>query len=92
MNDSRLTSWYEVQGLEQIASPALFFYRDRIIENSKRMIIAISGNAGRLRPHVKTHKSAEIIKLQMNQGITKFKLTFPIYLMDCLWFYFNQIL
>ena len=65
-------AWFEVEEIDQIPSPALFFYRDRIIENIRRMI-AISDNPNRLRPHVKTHKVAEIITLQMAQGIKKFK-------------------
>jgi D-serine deaminase-like pyridoxal phosphate-dependent protein len=36
-------------------------------------MIAIAGNAGRLWPHVKTHKMPEVVRLQMKQGISKFK-------------------
>src|SRR5690606_7994890 len=31
------------------------------------------GDVNRLRPHVKTHKTDEILKLQLDAGITKFK-------------------
>jgi D-serine deaminase-like pyridoxal phosphate-dependent protein len=33
----------------------------------------MAGNVSRLRPHVKTHKMTEIVKLQMKHGIYKFK-------------------
>jgi len=33
----------------------------------------IAGGADRLRPHVKTHKMAGIIRLQVEQGISGFK-------------------
>ena len=36
-------------------------------------MIAVAGDAGRLRPHVKTHKTPEIVRLQLKHGITRFK-------------------
>ena len=36
-------------------------------------MIDIAGSVDQLRPHVKTHKMSEIIKLQMKHGIYKFK-------------------
>lgn len=36
-------------------------------------MIAMAGGAARLRPHVKTHKMAEVIRLQLEAGIDKFK-------------------
>jgi D-serine deaminase-like pyridoxal phosphate-dependent protein len=47
-------------------------YPDRIAENLDRMI-AWTGNPSLLRPHVKTHKLSEIIKMKLAKGITKFK-------------------
>jgi len=64
--------WFIVRNADEISSPALLVYPDRIEENITRMI-AIAGNAGRLWPHVKTHKMAEVVRLQMKQGINKFK-------------------
>ena len=58
--------------VSEIPSPALLFYPGRIQRNIDRMI-AIARDVGRLRPHIKTHKSAEIIRMQMNSGIQKFK-------------------
>ncbi len=37
-------------------------------------MIEIAGGVTWLRPHVKTHKMAEVIKLQMQMGISKFKV------------------
>ena len=64
--------WYEIENVDEIASPALAFYPERIEENIRRMI-RIAGDAGRLRPHVKTHKTGEIVKLQLKHGIRRFK-------------------
>jgi D-serine deaminase-like pyridoxal phosphate-dependent protein len=64
--------WWEIANVGEIASPALVFYPERIEENVRRMI-RIAGDAGRLRPHVKTHKTGEIVKLQLKHGIRRFK-------------------
>jgi len=64
--------WYEIANVGDIPSPALVFYPERIEENIRRMI-RVAGGAGRLRPHVKTHKTAEIVQLQLKHGIGKFK-------------------
>lgn len=64
--------WYRPRNESSISTPAVLVYPDRIEENIRRMI-AIAGSPQRLRPHVKTHKMAEIISLQVRQGIRKFK-------------------
>lgn len=64
--------WYIVENVNEICSPSLLIYPDRIEQNIRK-IIKIAGSPGNLRPHVKTHKMSEIIRLQMNHGISKFK-------------------
>ena len=53
-------------------SPSLLVYPDRIESNIRKMVM-MAGDVSRLRPHVKTHKMPEIIRMQMNHGIYKFK-------------------
>jgi D-serine deaminase-like pyridoxal phosphate-dependent protein len=65
-------TWYEVTNAAEIDSPAMLVYPERIRENVARMI-RYAGGTARLRPHVKTHKIPEVIRLQMEAGITKFK-------------------
>ena len=65
-------NWYELNDQDQIDSPALLIYKDRVAANIQTMI-HIAGNAERLVPHVKTHKMAEIVKMQVDAGISKFK-------------------
>jgi D-serine deaminase-like pyridoxal phosphate-dependent protein len=72
MNDER-NSWCKVENIAEVASPALLVYPDRVEENLKRMIRLTAGGAQRLRPHVKTHKLAELVQMQIAHGITKFK-------------------
>lgn len=64
--------WHTVAEVERIPSPALLIYVDRVAENVRRMI-DLAGDPARLRPHVKTHKLAEIVRLQLQAGIRKFK-------------------
>ncbi len=66
------TNWFTVENVTDVPSPALLVYPDRIRENIRRMV-AIAGGPQRLRPHMKTHKMAEVIRLQIEQGVNKFK-------------------
>ena len=64
--------WYTIQNIDKIDSPALVVYPNRIQKNIERMK-EIVGDVGRLRPHIKTHKMAEVVRMQMDNGIYKFK-------------------
>jgi len=64
--------WYELNNPEEIDSPALLIYKERIESNIQTMI-QIAGDANRLVPHIKTHKMAEIVRMQLAAGISKFK-------------------
>lgn len=66
------SEWYKVGNIAEINSPSILVYPDRIEENIRRMI-STAGGPERLRPHVKTHKMPEVVKLQLRNGITKFK-------------------
>jgi D-serine deaminase-like pyridoxal phosphate-dependent protein len=65
-------SWYTITNTSKLNSPSLLVFPERIEENIRQMI-AIAGSVSKLRPHVKTHKMAEIIKMQQRHGIQKFK-------------------
>lgn len=64
--------WYKIANEDEVFSPSLLIYPERIEINIHKMVM-IAGDVSRLRPHVKTHKMAEIIRMQMNHGISKFK-------------------
>ena len=64
--------WYNVENTNDVLSPALLVYVGRVEENIRRMI-TIAGDVARLRPHIKTHKMPEVLRMQLKQGITKFK-------------------
>src|SRR5438093_13618184 len=67
-----VADWYRAANIAEVPSPALLVYPDRLEENIRRMITIACG-VERLRPHMKTHKLPEIIRMQMAHGITKFK-------------------
>jgi D-serine deaminase-like pyridoxal phosphate-dependent protein len=55
-----------------IDSPALLVFPSLVKKNIAEMI-RMAGDVNRLRPHIKTHKTAEGIRLMMDAGISKFK-------------------
>ncbi len=64
--------WYRPVNEASISTPSILLFPDRIQENIHKMI-KMAGGAERLRPHVKTHKIGEVIQLQLQEGIGKFK-------------------
>src|ERR1041385_8180340 len=67
-----MSDWFQVANRADVPSPALLVYPDRIQENIRRMI-RIACAVERLRPHMKTHKMPDVIRMQVEQGITRFK-------------------
>ena len=70
MNIERST--YALEDTENLISPALVYYKDIIFENT-RCIIDMAGKAEQLWPHVKSHKTSAMIRMQIGLGINKFK-------------------
>jgi D-threonine aldolase len=64
--------WYTVDNVADIPSPALLVYPDRVDQNIRRMI-EIAGGVERLRPHMKTNKLREVVRMHLDRGITRFK-------------------
>ena len=69
MNES---AWYRIENTATIVTPTLVVYPDRI-EKNIQLMVEMTGTPERLRPHIKTHKTREIIEMQMAYGIHKFK-------------------
>jgi D-serine deaminase-like pyridoxal phosphate-dependent protein len=67
-----MDSSYRIEDTSQIISPALVVYRE-LLEANMSAMIAIAGQAHRLRPHCKTHKMPQVTKLELAHGITKHK-------------------
>lgn len=65
-------NWFEIENIEEVDSPTLVIYIERVKRNIAK-VIEMAGNSARLRPHVKTHKTPQIIDLHLKKGIDKFK-------------------
>ncbi|HEX8333886.1 MAG TPA: D-TA family PLP-dependent enzyme [Segetibacter sp.] len=70
--NSGANEWYNIINIEEIDSPALVIYLERVKHNID-LAISMVGDASLLRPHVKTHKTKEATLLMMQVGISKFK-------------------
>lgn len=66
-------SWFHIENAGAVASPALLVWPDRVAHNIRHMVELVDGDPGRLRPHVKTHKLGEVVRLQLDAGIGAFK-------------------
>lgn len=69
MNDQ---NWFAISNIDDVDSPALAIYPDRVRRNIDTLLASID-DVTRLRPHVKTHKSAEVCRMMLERGILKFK-------------------
>ncbi len=65
---------YWVENTEEIDSPALLVYPDLIAQNIRRALAMVNPERGTLlRPHVKTHKTPQIVRMMTAVGIDRFK-------------------
>jgi D-serine deaminase-like pyridoxal phosphate-dependent protein len=64
--------WYIINNIDELDTPALVVYPDRVKQNIA-LLISMIDNVDRLRPHAKTYKSKEVTQLMLRAGITKFK-------------------
>ena len=65
--------WYQLSEPDDIETPALLVYPDRIIKNIDKLISAVCGNTARLMPHLKTAKMAGVVELLVARGVWRFK-------------------
>ena len=62
----------EFEDEKKIPSPALLVFPD-IVKGNIAKAIEIAGDSKRLRPHVKTHKMPQVVQMNLELGIDKFK-------------------
>jgi D-serine deaminase-like pyridoxal phosphate-dependent protein len=63
---------FRIDNPDEVNSPALLIYPERVKNNIAKML-SVAGDSSMLRPHVKTHKMPEIVRMQLKHGINKFK-------------------
>ncbi len=64
--------WYIIDNVEELDSPSLVVYPERIRYNID-LLKSMIDDPARLRPHIKTHKNPQVTALLIEAGITKFK-------------------
>ena len=64
---------YFIRDKDGIPSPSLVVFLDLVKKNINRAIEIVDGDDSKLRPHTKTHKTAEIIKLQLGSYLPELK-------------------
>lgn len=64
---------YRIRSTADIYSPALIFFKD-LLEHNIAEAVRMVGDPQRLRPHVKTHKTREIVRLELQAGVRKHKV------------------
>jgi D-serine deaminase-like pyridoxal phosphate-dependent protein len=67
-----MTAPYTLAEPGSVPSPALLFYPALIRQNLRRAV-EMAGGPDRLRPHVKTHKTREIVRMWLDLGVGKHK-------------------
>jgi D-serine deaminase-like pyridoxal phosphate-dependent protein len=72
MNNSSVSDWFNISNINEVDSPSLLVFPDRIQKNIE-ILKSMLPDLERLRPHVKTHKSTEVTKLLLQSGFTQFK-------------------
>jgi D-threonine aldolase len=64
-------TWYIADNVGEYDSPALLIYPERIKNNIQTLLGKASAKT--FRPHVKTNKMAEVSRMMLDAGISKFK-------------------
>ena len=58
--------------LSELRSPSMVIFKERLLSNMDGML-AMAKSPSRLRPHCKTHKMEQVIRLWIQRGVTKHK-------------------
>jgi D-threonine aldolase len=63
---------YPLVDADRIPSPAFVVWNHLLAQNLDEML-AIAGSPARLRPHCKTHKTREVVRLLLDRGVVRHK-------------------
>lgn len=67
-----MKNWFAIENIDFVDSPALLVFEDRVMNNIETAIGMVASR-NLLRPHIKTHKTIEVVKLLKKNGVNKFK-------------------
>lgn len=66
-------NWHLINNIEEFDTPLMAVYPERVRDNIQLALDLTGGDVSRLRPHIKTHKTAEVLKMFIDKGINKIK-------------------
>ena len=72
LQKDNMDACYDIEDTSQIISPGLVVFREILAANVDKML-AIAGSPARLRPHCKTHKMREVVRMQVEREVTRHK-------------------
>jgi len=64
--------WYTIRNIDDLDTPSLVLYPPRI-EGNISLALKFVSDSRRLRPHIKTSKCPEVVRMMLADGITRFK-------------------
>ena len=67
-----MSNWYDIENVETIDSPQVVIYAERVQHNIDAAVQMV-GDVNRLRPHIKTNKTPQVVQMMLDAGITHFK-------------------
>ncbi|MGB4770810.1 MAG: D-TA family PLP-dependent enzyme [Chitinophagaceae bacterium] len=67
-----MSNWYDIGNVNTIDSPQVVIYADRVQHNIDAAVKMV-GDVNRLRPHIKTNKTPQVVQMMLAAGITRFK-------------------
>ena len=68
-----MTNWYELNNIQEIDSPSIVLYKDRLLSNLNLMLDLVDNKTEKLMPHIKTSKMPKVLEHYISAGIKKFK-------------------
>ena len=68
-----MNNWYDIQNIEDIDSPSIVLYEDRMMYNLQQMVAMVGGDTSKLMPHIKTNKMPKVVGRMILLGIKNFK-------------------
>ncbi|MDQ2657071.1 MAG: D-TA family PLP-dependent enzyme [Bacteroidota bacterium] len=67
-----MSEWYKIDNVDSLDTPALVIYPERVKANLE-ILKSFVRNMSQVRPHIKTNKCPQVVRLMLDAGIVKFK-------------------
>ncbi len=68
-----MDAWYKIKNIEEIDSPSIAVYEDRLLFNLQEMLAIVANKPTMIMPHIKTNKMPKVITKIVSMGIKNFK-------------------